>query len=1472
MPIDAPTLDPARVEALLADLETLRGGDRPDRWREHERGILQELDADPDASAGVRDPRHPVLLLPVRLETRFADTQLLVRIYPDAVHVDTHEPELTHAERAAAERYWRQRWEAATDAERIDAADQQLAAAVGAHRSGHVAEATRPLNQDRRPNQPVPAGTPLDPPPELPATPRREGAWTRAPHSQALPDRWLVRARSGTRTFEGFTAAVPSPLVVGPDPSGDGTYVDVADDDGWLTEFGAALEVGMAIILPLDEDVVAQGLDEVLVVGIRAADDHVAGARRTSELLTAHRYTDGLALHPGGASVEDPMPPRQPTVGEHPATPRQGSDGERLVRALGLDPSVAAGVDGAGASEETTAWAAITALWRPGWHAMLDHHLVNVFADDEPEQRQRDLDRVRVHAAAHLRPEGHLPLLRIGTLPYGLLPVTDSAALTPGDPALASVKDTALRVLAGTRTSQGRSAVTRLDPDDPLTLLTVLAHLPAPVRFRGRPMHGRTQALAALAALSTQDADLGWMELVDAEKRVATALARLGILDPDGRPRLARSRFAPVAYAICAPFIQPGPLSGSEPVQDDTLHALSDASAAELLATWDRRREVEEDTPPTLLRRLLEAAVRHELANLAWWWLPVEDRSETPRFEPEVVPTVADPRTGLAPHGAARTLVDAWLADHPGAGLLRPPEPDTADRVAAGRSAKELAEALRVLATAPSAEVERYVASAVDATAGRVDAWLGSFANARLEELRQQTPQGGLYLGGWGYVRDVRPDFGRIGAFVHAPSPALATTAAALAQGRRDHATTVPNPLELDLHASAVRSGRNLLRTVRSGTPLSEAVGHALERALRAADRHNEVAVLRQLAPGQGADTPSEQAQRECCDGLSILRRFRGVEDPPLPFGQAVDTPSGPLPMPDPTGPEGQALGDALQAGQARLDAAAGVLLAEAVHQGVHGDIERAAATLAAAGRGGTPPTPLEVARADRSAAELTVRVAVAGRADTVDQPATLAQAAPGLAAVAEQLLGPAREVAFRARSLGGEDGRSGPWRTHTLQDLGLDPLTLALAADEPAPAPGRLRVGADDGSGDGAVGGRLARSLAAGHLAALAEGPGPIELDLTAATGQVSAAAVWSVAVQVRSLFTAGRPLRPQDLTPAMAVGPADDPDEGPSAADEAWRERVGEVAGALRARLGLAGEDDVPGPLTALDDAVHVAVLADLQALAALGLPVAPGTHHLAGGDLSGWVAVALRAARRAETEPAWPDPVRTWLAARPLPADPGLVPRPATSVPGADDGRLTAWLGDQRHVRPPLTPLVAATAISGAVLEVDEPEMLLAQEPEGPWLADPAGGAPGTVVTLAVADGESSDSDGGASTGSLSGLLLDEWHEAIPESEAATTLALEAPRPGAAAPQSALLAVPPDDQPWTHHRLAAVAEEAVALAQARVLPPTEVAPGTITPDLGHLLPALLLLDADIDLRELACPPERPSRPKHDEDEEPA
>src|SRR5581483_434367 len=69
--------------------------------------------APPEQRVETLDGGVPVLLLPVRIETRFCNNgnELRIRIYPDQAHLNGHEPELTDSERRGGEWYWEQRWQ-----------------------------------------------------------------------------------------------------------------------------------------------------------------------------------------------------------------------------------------------------------------------------------------------------------------------------------------------------------------------------------------------------------------------------------------------------------------------------------------------------------------------------------------------------------------------------------------------------------------------------------------------------------------------------------------------------------------------------------------------------------------------------------------------------------------------------------------------------------------------------------------------------------------------------------------------------------------------------------------------------------------------------------------------------------------------------------------------------------------------------------------------------------------------------------------------------------------------------------------------------------------------------------------------------------------------------------------------------------------------------------------------------------------
>ncbi|HEU4891602.1 MAG TPA: hypothetical protein VFT47_08630 [Vicinamibacterales bacterium] len=96
----------------------------------------------------------PILLLPVRLETRFKGSELWVRVFPDDCWIDTFDPMLTDAEVKAAKAYWTSIWQAGGIEEQGDAAWVALATSHGSGRAAWILQQYQPVNTAARPSKP----------------------------------------------------------------------------------------------------------------------------------------------------------------------------------------------------------------------------------------------------------------------------------------------------------------------------------------------------------------------------------------------------------------------------------------------------------------------------------------------------------------------------------------------------------------------------------------------------------------------------------------------------------------------------------------------------------------------------------------------------------------------------------------------------------------------------------------------------------------------------------------------------------------------------------------------------------------------------------------------------------------------------------------------------------------------------------------------------------------------------------------------------------------------------------------------------------------------------------------------------------------------------------------------------------------------------------------------------------------------
>ena len=378
--------------------------------------------------------------------------ELWVRIYPDDIFVNAHEPHLTPEERIDGEAFWKKWWTIHSENENAledehqadDLLEKPLFTAWSfLHRKYHHTRAawifrtTMPKNYSPTASIDYKNSTPDFSTKNIIV---KSEDWTEPILSWVMPDKFVVTLKQGdfTQHFEGNK--IPFPLKLSPSPKEDASL----DEIKWVEDFEAAEKIGMAIRISLTENDFSTNIpfEKLIVAGIKTSvkaknDGGLGGKEMLESLLENHRYKgEGMAFLPQGTATNnfekvrsgftaEGLPEQevfkletgQPLF-EDETNWKTKKDGKYLVNALGVDASIFQHIHKSGSKDIAHSFAMNKLLWS----ATMGYHLKQFF---QPMISLADIEKTKDFFFDHVSARGLLPVFRVNQQPYGILPITN---------------------------------------------------------------------------------------------------------------------------------------------------------------------------------------------------------------------------------------------------------------------------------------------------------------------------------------------------------------------------------------------------------------------------------------------------------------------------------------------------------------------------------------------------------------------------------------------------------------------------------------------------------------------------------------------------------------------------------------------------------------------------------------------------------------------------------------------------------------------------------------------------------------------------------------------------------------------------------------------------------------------------------------------------------------------------------------
>jgi hypothetical protein len=848
-----------------------------------------------------------IALLPVRLECRFmpvdssVKTQLYIRVYPDDIHIDTHEPLLTTNEFSLLKSYWTSVWKAAKDETMLKGAWRVLCSAIGSQRAGYLVQKFLPINPSDAPTNQVNEENDLAIEPQFQNMELRSESWSRPPLAKALPDRFVFMGWfNGKKVFEETGEFISDKLAVGIDPDPldetdkikrDGTDLHIQKGMQWLTHFGTAVTAGMGIVIELKDlpaGIQKNGFDRIVALGLRISDGITEGQKLLEDLIDAHHYTpEGFSLVPQGMATNNTGEVESGyssfDLGEETSYAVEASDplfattpdwkikkdGEIFAEWMGIDSEILNHLQYADGLDQCDVRAMNQALW-PGTLGYFLEEMMDPFFTKE------DISYTKDFFVNYVKGRGTIPAIRKGKQPYGILPITvfskfiftsnEDKNKTAWNNKLLSL----LKLLDKTWTELVKNVSHAGKSGDPYALLLDMLGLhPNSVEFYQRYSVGENYVTNLMNFEGFAKVSVLWYQ--NRKQEAEDLLVELGY-SADALPVIASFSWFNSSTLLDGPVVDTVPISESE--------QLSTYANGKNYLQWLVENDLdtiraEDFGTETKPQSLLYLHLRNSFLQSVWdgSWNILNPGSTVSRTENELLYIGKENfnkgkwETVYSPHPATTGSAEIGIGQY---------ITSLTDFSSLGNSTTNLAdlkEGISLLTERHTAHLERAFVEHLDLCSYRLDAWWWGLANQRLEEIRYRLIPGGknknwqkgTYVGAYGYLENLKPDAKPLdkvnaaivpdelkdavknplyadpqnGGYLFTPSTQHAITAAVLRNAYLTNSDeTNPDKYSIDLSSARVRKALVLIEGIRNGQELGELLGYQLERGLH--DRYAE--------------------------------------------------------------------------------------------------------------------------------------------------------------------------------------------------------------------------------------------------------------------------------------------------------------------------------------------------------------------------------------------------------------------------------------------------------------------------------------------------------------------------------------------------------------------------------------------------------------------------------------------------------